>query len=58
MSAIVTSNGKIVYYDSKIVTFDLATKIASVDPNPDRTVTVDAEVRTVAVPAEDRTVTA
>jgi len=56
MSAIVTSDGKIVYYDDAIVTFDFATAIASVAPSADRTLAVGSEGRALVVLVEDRTV--
>lgn len=58
MSQVVTRDGRVVLFDSEVVTFDLAAAIAAVPASPDRTVTVQAESRVVTVEAEERTVVA
>lgn len=58
MSAVVTHDGQVVYYDSEVVTHDLATAIAGVTADADRTLTVEAEDRFLSVAAEERVMTA
>jgi len=58
MPGVVTSGGRVVYYDDAVVTFDLAVAIASVAPSTDRMVTVDAEARVLIVSVEERVVIA
>lgn len=59
MPGVVTSSGEIVYHEDEIVTYELQQAVENAGPTPaDRTLSIDAETRTLIVEAEDRTVTA